>query len=259
MKLSIITVCFNSAHTLPEAIASVQAQNYAPLEHIIIDGGSSDDSQKVIEHMAGVPDSKITRWVSEPDRGIYDAMNKGLQMASGQVIGFLNADDVYANPSALSQLMAAMQSSGADCVFGDLVYVDPQHTQKVLRYYNSGNFHPRKFRWGWMPAHPTFLAKRSLFDLAGPFSLRYQIAADFELLVRMLWVHRAQYAYLPKPLVRMRAGGVSTAGWRHSVLLNREIVAACRANGIYTNLAMVLTKIPFKFWELLRGRWMTQS
>ena len=254
MKLSIITVCFNSAHTLQEAIASVQGQDYGPLEHIIFDGGSSDGSQEIIKRMAGAPDSKITRWVSEPDRGIYDAMNKGLALATGEVIGFLNADDIYAGPTVLRQLMNALREEHAQCVFADLVYVDPQNTQKVLRYYNSGRFRPSRFRWGWMPAHPTFLATRTLFDQVGPFSLDYRIAADYELLIRMLWLHQARYAYIPKPLVHMRAGGVSTAGWRHSLLLNREIVAACRAHGMYTNLAMVLSKFPLKLFELVQGR-----
>ena len=254
MKLSIITVCFNSAHTLKEAIASVQEQDYAPLEHIIIDGGSSDGSQQIIEHMASQPHSKITQWISQADRGIYDAMNKGVALATGEVIGFLNADDLYASPTALRELMTVLQKQDVQCVFGDLVYVDPHNTQKVLRYYNSGRFRPSRFRWGWMPAHPTFLARRDVFKRAGPFSLQYRIAADYELLIRMLWVHQASYAYIAKPLVRMRAGGMSTAGWRHSLLLNREIVAACRANGIYTNLAMVLTKFPLKIWELVQGR-----
>jgi hypothetical protein len=150
--------------------------------------------------------------------------------------------------------MGALEKNRVDCVFADLVYVDPSDPQKVLRYYNSGQFRPSKFRWGWMPAHPTFLAKRSLFEKVGLFSLDYKIAADYELLIRMLWVSRASYVYIPKALIRMRAGGVSTSGLRHSLLLNREIVAACRANGIYTNLAMVLTKIPLKLLEVIRGR-----
>jgi glycosyltransferase involved in cell wall biosynthesis len=254
LKLTIITVCFNSAKTLADAIESVQSQNYGPLEHIIIDGGSTDGSVSLIEQLASRPDSKISRWLSEPDLGIYDAMNKGLSLASGDVIGFLNSDDMYSSPQALSELMGALQKNHVDCVFADLVYVDFLDTQKVLRYYNSGHFRPSRFRWGWMPAHPTFLAKRTLFDRAGIFSLDYKIAADYELLLRMLWVERASYVYLPKPLVRMRVGGVSTSGMAHSLLLNREIVTACRDNGIYTNLAMVLTKVPLKFLELVRGR-----
>ena len=254
MKLSIITVCFNSATTLTDAIESVKAQDYESLEHIIVDGGSTDGSLQIIERYASAPDTKISQWRSEPDRGIYDAMNKGLQMASGDVIGFLNSDDIYASPHALSELMGALQQARADCVFADLVYVDPQDTQKTVRYYNSGQFRPSRFRWGWMPAHPTFLAKRTLFEKAGSFSLKYKIAADYELLLRMLWVHRATYTYLPKPLVRMRAGGLSTSGWRHSLLLNREIVAACKDNGLYTNLVMVLSKMPLKLMELMKGR-----
>jgi glycosyltransferase involved in cell wall biosynthesis len=254
LKLSIVTVCYNSVATLRDTIESVLAQDYPQIEHIIVDGGSTDGTLALVEEYANKLGSKIVRWVSEPDRGIYDAMNKGVQLASGDVIGFLNSDDVYASADSVSQLMGALKRNHVDCVFADLVYVDPQNVQKVLRYYNSGRFRPSKFRWGWMPAHPTFLAKRSVFDKVGSFSLNYQIAADYELLIRMLWVHQASYVYVPKALIRMRAGGVSTAGLRHSLLLNREIVEACRANGIYTNLAMVLSKIPFKLLEMLRGR-----
>lgn len=254
MRLSVITVCFNSVATLRDTIESVLSQDYPYIEHIIVDGSSTDGTVGIIQKYIGRSDSKIVSWVSEPDRGIYDAMNKGIRLASGDVIAFLNADDIYANTHAISELMEALEKNRVDCVFADLVYVDPNDPNKVLRYYNSGQFRPSKFRWGWMPAHPTFLAKRSLFDRAGPFSLDYKIAADYELLIRMLWVQRASYAYLPKPLVRMRAGGVSTSGLAHSWLLNREIVRACRANGIYTNLAMVLTKVPLKLLELVRGR-----
>ena len=254
MKLSIITVCFNSVATLRDTIESVLTQDYPHIEHIIIDGGSTDGTVGIIQEYIGRSDSKIVSWVSEPDRGIYDAMNKGISIASGDVIGFLNSDDMYANAHVLSELMGALEKNCVDCVFADLVYVDPNNPNKVLRYYNSGQFRPSKFRWGWMPAHPTFLAKRSLFEKVGLFSLDYKIAADYELLIRMLWVSRASYAYIPKALIRMRAGGVSTSGLRHSLLLNREIVAACRANGIYTNLAMVLTKIPLKLLEVVRGR-----
>ena len=254
MKLSIITVCYNSVATLRDTIESVLAQDYPQIEHIIVDGGSTDGTLELIEEFASKADSKIVRWISEPDQGIYDAMNKGVQLASGDVIGFLNSDDVYTYFYAVSELMGALKKNHVDCVFADLVYVDPNNTQKILRYYHSGRFRPSQFRWGWMPAHPTFFAKRTLFDRVGPFSLDFQIAADYELLIRMLWVHRAAYVYVPKVLIRMRAGGLSTSGLRHSLLLNREIVAACRTNGIYTNLAMVLTKIPCKLLEVVRGR-----
>ena len=250
MKVSIITVAFNSAATIRDTIESVLSQDYPQIEYIVVDGGSTDGTLDIAKEYG----SRIDRLVSEPDRGIYDAMNKRIGLATGDVIGFLNSDDMYIDSKAVSQLMAAMNSQKTDCVFADLIYVAPDNTSKVLRYYNSARFKPSLFQYGWMPAHPTFFAKKSAYENSGLFSLDYKIAADFELLVRMLAVNSASYAYLPKPIVRMRAGGVSTSGLKHSLLLNREIVKACQANGINTNLAKVLLKIPMKLMELVKGR-----
>lgn len=250
MKVSIITVAFNSATTIRDTIESVLSQDYPQIEYIVVDGGSTDGTQDIVREYG----ARVSRLISEPDRGIYDAMNKGIGLATGDVIGFLNSDDMYIDSTAVSQLMTAMDSQKSDCVFADLIYVAPENTNQILRYYNSGKFKPSLFQYGWMPAHPTFFAKKAMYEKAGLFSLDYKIAADFELLVRMLAVNMASYAYLPKPIVRMRAGGVSTSGLKHSLLLNQEIVRACQANGINTNLAKVLLKIPMKLMELLKGR-----
>ena len=255
MKVSIITVCFNSALTLRDTIDSVLSQDHKDIEYIIIDGGSTDGTTAIIQEYG----LAITKWVSEPDRGIYDAMNKGIGMASGDVIGFLNSDDMYMNQSSISQLIHKMNEEHADCVFADLIYVDSKKINRVLRYYNSGHFKPSRFQFGWMPAHPTFLAKKTIYDRVGIFSLQYKIAADYELLIRILWKDRAKYAYLPKPVVKMRAGGISTAGLSHSLLLNQENVMACRAHGIKTNLVKILLKFPWKLFELARGRLLNDS
>lgn len=250
MKVSIITVAFNSAATIRDTIESVLAQDYPEIEYIVVDGGSTDGTQDTVKEYG----ARVSRLISEPDRGIYDAMNKGIQIATGDVIGFLNSDDMYIDSTAVSQLIKAMNSQKADCVFADLIYVAPENTNQVLRYYNSARFKPGLFQYGWMPAHPTFFAKKAVYEKAGLFSLDYKIAADFEFLVRILAVNMASYTYVPKPIVRMRAGGVSTSGLKHSLLLNREIVKACQANGINTNLAKVLLKIPMKLMELVQGR-----
>lgn len=255
MKVSIITVAFNSAATIRDTIESVLSQDYPQIEYIVVDGGSTDGTLDIVKEYG----SRIDRLVSEPDRGIYDAMNKGIELATGDVIGFLNSDDMYIDSKVVTQLMTAMNSQMADCVFADLIYVAPENTNKVLRYYNSARFKPSLFQYGWMPAHPTFFAKKTVYEKSGSFSLDYKIAADFEMLVRMLAVKNTSYAYLPKPIVRMRAGGISTAGLNHSLLLNREIVKACRANGINTNLAKVLLKIPIKLMELVHGRKLNKS
>ena len=252
LKVSIITVSFNSAKTIASTIDSVLSQDYPNIEYILVDGGSTDGTVDIIQQNQ----SRIGKWISEKDRGMYDAMNKGIAMATGDVIGILNSDDVYMNTHVISELMELMQSQKAQVVFADLILVDQFDDQKVLRYYDSGQLHPNKFKYGWMPAHPTVFVKRELYEAVGNFSTTYQIAADYEMLIRILAIQRARYAYLPKPVVRMRAGGVSTSGLSRNWILNQEIVRACKENGIYSNMAMLLLKLPFKLWERVNGyRW----
>lgn len=247
-SLSIITVCFNSVSTIRDAIESVLSQDYPGIEYIVIDGGSTDGTGQVVRSYG----SRIGTFVSERDGGIYDAMNKGLALARGDVVGMLNSDDVYSNSHSVSALMAAMVEARADSVFADLVYVDPTDMSRVVRYYDSGRWNPSRFRFGLMPAHPTFFVKRELYARVGSFSLDYRIAADYEMLVRILYRARASYVHVPRPVVRMRTGGVSTRGLRQSWLLNREIVRACRANGLWTALPLVLLKLPLKLLEIVR-------
>lgn len=244
MKVSIITVSFNSAKTIADTIESVLSQDFPQIEYIIVDGGSSDGTVEIIQQYQ----DRINHWVSEKDRGMYDAMNKGIALATGDVIGILNSDDVYMNTHVVSELMELMQAKRAQVVFADLILVDQDHPQKVLRYYDSSHFHPNKFKYGWMPAHPTVFVKRELYEAVGKFSTTYQIAADYEMLIRILAIQRARYAYLPKPIVRMRSGGASTASLSRNWILNQEIVRACKENGIYSNMAMLLLKLPFKLW-----------
>lgn len=256
MKVSIITVSFNSAKTIADTIESVLSQDFPQIEYIIVDGGSSDGTLGIIKQYQ----DRINHWVSEKDRGMYDAMNKGIALATGDVIGILNSDDVYMNTHVVSELMELMQAKRAQVVFADLILVDQDHPQKVLRYYDSSHFHPNKFKYGWMPAHPTVFVKRELYEAVGKFSTTYQIAADYEMLIRILAIQRARYAYLPKPVVRMRSGGASTAGLSRNWILNQEIVRACKENGIYSNMAMLLLKLPFKLWgKLVGSRWKASS
>lgn len=249
-KVSIITVCFNSEKTIRDTIESVLSQDYSIIEYIIIDGGSTDQTMSIVKEYEG----KVSIIVSEQDRGIYDAMNKGISLASGEIIGMLNSDDIYINQHAVSDLIKKMLSEGADSVFADLVIVEPDNLNKVLRYYDSSYFSPGKFRFGWMPAHPTFFVKKFLYDKVGQYSLEYRISADYEMLIRLLWVQRASYAYLNKPVVRMRYGGISTSGFSRNWLLNKEIIRACKENGLYTNLGFLALKIPRKIFELVNAR-----
>lgn len=252
-KVSIITVCFNSEKTIRDTIESVLSQDHPNIEYIVVDGGSSDRTISILREY----EESIAIMISEPDKGIYDAMNKGINCASGDVIGMLNSDDVYINAHTVSELIGKMELEQTDSVFSDLVIVDPHDLFKVLRYYDSGSFSPWKFRFGWMPAHPTFFVKKTLYDAVGSYSLDYQISADYEMLIRILWVKKATYSYLPKPMVRMRHGGTSSSGFDRNWLLNKEIVRACRENGIWTNFFVVLLKFPQKLMEklLARKRW----
>lgn len=246
-KVSVITASLNSAATIRQTIESVLSQNYTNIEYIIVDGGSKDTTLDIIqEYRAG-----ISTLISEPDKGIYDAMNKGIRVATGDVIGLLNSDDIYASNGSVKRLMECMESTGADCVYADLVIVDPENTERVIRYYNSASFSVDRLRYGWMPAHPTFMVKRELYERIGYFSLDYRIAADFEMVVRLLHNSGARYVYLPSVVIKMRAGGLSTRGLRSSWILNNEIVRACRANGLETSLPRVLLKTPAKLMEYI--------
>jgi glycosyltransferase involved in cell wall biosynthesis len=249
MNISIITVCYNSEKTIRDTIESVLSQKFEHIEYIVIDGGSTDRTMAIVREFG----NRIAHVVSEPDNGIYDAMNKGIALATGDVIGILNSDDFYDADTAIASVVEAFnREPAADMVFGDVVFVLPEALQKVCRYYYAGHFKPRKLRYGWMPPHPATFVKRELYARYGLYNTSLKIAADYEMFVRWLLVNRCDYVWLSRVLVRMRMGGVSTSGIRSSILLSKEIVRACRSNGIYTNLLLVLSKLPFKLFELIR-------
>ncbi len=247
MKISIITVCFNSAHTIRDTIESVFSQSYNNIEYLIIDGGSTDGTLDVIDQYRN---DGIACVISEPDRGMYDAMNKGIKMATGDAIGILNSDDLFEDDDVIRDVVATFSNADSDMVVGDVVWVDRNDLSRVRRYYSSKKFRVWKLRTGWMPPHPATFIRRSVYDRAGLYSLNYRIAADYEMFVRLLLVHGCSFSRVNRVLVRMRLGGISTGGISNSWLLNREIVRACRSNGIYTNLFLVLSKMPFKLLEL---------
>ncbi|KAE9658429.1 glycosyltransferase [Pseudomonas sp. PB105] len=247
MKLSIITVCFNSASTIRDTIESVLSQDYGDIEYIVVDGGSRDGTQAIVESYG----DRISRFVSEPDKGLYDAMNKGVAMATGAVVGILNSDDFYESTTSLSSVAKAFERRPeSDAVFGDVVFVNPTDLHKVTRFYRANRFAPWKLRFGWMPPHPATFIRKSAYNVVGQYSLKYRISADYEFFVRLFKVHALKYSYINQVLVRMRSGGASTAGLRSSLKLNLEIVNACRTNGLYTNILMLLFKLPFKLYEL---------
>ena len=247
MKLSIITVCFNSASTIRDTIESVLSQDYTDIEYIVVDGGSKDGTQAIVESYG----ARISHFVSEPDKGIYDAMNKGVSLATGTVVGILNSDDFYESTTCASSVIKVFeQRPESDVVFGDVVFVNAADLNKVTRYYRGNRFEPWKLRFGWMPPHPATFVRKAAYKTVGLYSLKYRISADYEFFVRLFMVHKLKYSYLDQVLVRMRSGGASTAGLRSSLKLNFEIVSACRTNGVYTNIFMLLLKLPFKLYEL---------
>ncbi len=248
MKISIITVSYNSAKTIEDTITSVLNQDYPDIEYIIIDGASTDGTMEIVNRYK----QQISCIVSEPDEGIYDAMNKGIKLATGDVIGILNADDFYINNHVVTRVVKEFQISDAGAVFADLVYVKPENLNKVIRKYSSKAFTPKKFAFGWMPAHPTFFLKKSYYNQYGLYKTDYKIAADYELLIRMLYLNKVPYNYIPEILIKMRLGGVSTNSLQSNLILNQEILRACKENGIKTNLFMIYSKYPKKLLELLK-------
>ena len=248
MKISIITAVFNAVDTVEETILSVANQTYSDVEHIVVDGASTDGTLGVVDKYR----THIARFVSEPDLGVYDGMNKGLRLATGDVIGFLNADDVYAHEGVLARVAEAMARGDLDVLFGDAEFVSANNPRRIVRRYRSNNFRPDRIGWGWMPAHPTLFLKRQIFERSGSFRTDYRIAGDFELVARIFQNASLRYRYLSEVLVRMRTGGISTGGWRNTLLLNREVLRACRENGIHTNVLKIMSKYPAKLIEFLR-------
>ncbi len=250
MKITIITVCYNSASHIEDAINSVAGQDYQEIEHIVIDGNSDDGTQQILKKYS----SKIADWISEPDHGIYDAMNKGIKKATGDVIGILNSDDFYFDNQVLTKVAKAFSDRETDAVFGDLIFVDPNNLNHTVRTYSSNRWHPDKFAKGYMPAHPTFFVKKKFYDKYGLFETDYKIAADYEMLIRLLYVQKLNYKYLPLKMVKMRKGGVSSNGIKSNITLNSEIIRACRTHGIKTNVLKIYPKYFNKVFELFNHK-----
>lgn len=228
MKISIITVAFNAAETITATLRSVAVQTYAKVEHIVIDGASCDDTAEVVAREGG----HVTKFISEPDRGIYDAMNKGLRHATGDIVGFLNADDVYAKEQVLTRVAAAFSDPAIAACYADLVYVDPDNLDKVVRYWQSCPYEDGLFGKGWSPPHPTFFVRKSIYETYGCFDLSYLIGNDVELMMRFLARYKIASVYLPDVLVKMRTGGVSNRSISNIFKQNIEILKAAKRNNV---------------------------
>ena len=248
--VSIITVVFNGEKTLEETIRSIVLQDYDYIEYIIIDGGSTDGTLDIIRRH----DSQIDYWVSEHDTGIYDAMNKGIALASGEYIGMLNADDFFSGTQSVRMIVERLVANKLDAVFSQLDIVDADRPEKILRKYRVARFDTWMLRIGVMPPHPTFYCRRSCYEKLGaaPYRTDYKIAADFELMVRLLLTQNISWGYLAETTVKMKSGGVSNNSLGARWLLNREIIRACKQNGLYTNMLFLILKIPMRLLECIR-------
>jgi glycosyltransferase involved in cell wall biosynthesis len=238
VKISIITACYNSADTIRDTIESVLAQDYAEMEYFIIDGASIDNTLTIVNEYR----DRITKVISEKDGGIYFALNKGISLASGEVIAFLHADDVYASKTVISDIMKKFKESGSDAVYGDLQYVERENTGKVVRNWISGKYRDGIFLEGWMPPHPAFFLKRTCYMKYGGFNTTFRTAADYELMLRMLHKHKVSVSYIPEVIVNMRIGGVSNASISNRFKANREDKRAWIVNGLKPGMLTLIRK-----------------
>ena len=238
MKVSIITISFNSAATIEDTIRSVVAQDYPNLEYIIVDGNSKDGTQEIVNRYQ----SSITQFVSEPDKGIYDGMNKGLKLATGDIIGILNSDDIYEDASVISDMVKLFESSHCKAAYADLVYVDRIDTSKVTRYWKSGAYKAGAFRKGWMPPHPTFFVRKSVYDQFGYFNLSLKSAADYEIMLRFIHKHQIRLGYLPQIITKMRVGGQSNISIKNRIRANIEDRKAWEINGLKPGVFTLIRK-----------------
>lgn len=246
--ISIITATFNSAKTLKDTIQSVLRQTNKDFEYLIIDGGSTDETIDIVKSYESEFSGRL-KWISEKDQGIYDAMNKGIKMASGDVVGILNSDDYFTSDDILQTVDNAFKSHEIDAIYGDIHFIRDGNPQKCVRYYSSRMFRPFWLRFGFMPAHPSFYCKREIFDKAGLYSLDYKIGADYEMMVRLFKKYRIMSQYINKDFVTMRTGGASNNNVRSRITLINEDVKACKENGVYTNSLFVMLKFMYKIFE----------
>lgn len=248
IMISIITATYNSAETINDTIKSVLCQTNKDFEYIIVDGGSTDETIDIVKSYESEFSGRL-KWVSEKDKGIYDAMNKGIKMASGDIIGILNSDDYYTSDDILQTIADAFKCQNVDAIYGDIHFIKDGVPDKCVRYYSSRLFSPFWLRFGFMPAHPSFYCKRDVFDKSGLYRLDYKIGSDYEMMVRLFRKHKISSRYVPKDFVTMRTGGASNSNLQSRLTLIKEDVNACRDNGIYTNELFICLKFLYKIFE----------
>ena len=228
MKISVITAVYNRRDTLQDALDSIASQSHGALEHVVVDGASTDGTNDILQRNR----ERIAVLVSEPDKGIYDALNKGIQLSSGDVIGFLHADDVFADENAVSRIASVFEDPDVEAVYGDLQYVSNKDISRTIRYWHAGVFTAGRLAWGWMPPHPTLYVRRRVYDRLGAFDTRYRIAADYDCILRFLGRGGIVPTYIPEVLVKMRVGGASNRSISNIFQKSREDYQALRGNGV---------------------------
>ncbi|WP_448907266.1 glycosyltransferase family 2 protein [Hoylesella shahii] len=248
MKVSIITVAFNSAATIAHCMQSVLDQSFSNIEYIVVDGLSKDNTLNIVREFEPLFAGKM-RWISENDNGIYDAMNKGLHMATGDVVGILNSDDFFTDNDVIEKVAQAFTDDNIDAVYGDVHFVRETNLSRCVRYYSSAGFRPWWLRFGIMPAHPSFYARKEVFQKAGLYKTDYKIGGDFEMMVRLFKRFDIKTKYLPMVFVTMRMGGASTKNVGSRLTLLREDTRACRENGVYTHPLLICLKYFYKILE----------
>jgi len=253
LRVSIITVTYNSASTIRDTLKSVSHQTYSNIEHIIVDGGSSDHTLDIVGSF-----SHISKCISEKDEGIYDAMNKGLSMATGDIIGILNSDDMYAHADVIAHVVKLFETNAADTVYGDLLYVDQNNLNRVMRRWISGTFKRTSFKFGWMPPHPTFFVKKEVYSKAGLFNLSLKFAADYELMLRVLYKHQFNAAYLPEVMVKMRSRGRSNGSLKRRFRANGEDRLAWKLNQLHPYFFTLYLKPLRKVFQYINKEQLTR-
>ena len=246
MKVSIITAVLNGATEIGRTLDSVAEQDYPDLEHIVVDGGSSDGTVEI----ARTRNSGAGRVISGPDTGVYDAFNKGLRAATGDVLAYLNCGDCYVSASVISGVMREMTMGAVDAVFADVLIVEPGKRARVVRRYSSRRFSVRSMAYGLMPAHPTLFLRREVYDAVGEYDASFRIAGDFEFCLRAFVRRKTAFHYIAEPLVRMPNGGLSNRGWRSKWQITEEMLRACQMNGVRTSWARLCLRFPIKILEM---------
>ena len=278
MKISVVTVTYNSEKTVEDTIKSVLSQEYKDYEYLVVDGGSKDNTVEIIKKYEPLFEGRM-RWISERDKGMYDGINKGIKMATGDVVGIINSDDFYHRTDIFDKINEAFSENSerlevreerdevreerfvnckkgdrVEAIYGDVRFVNPDNLEKTVRYYSSKNWKPWRFRFGFMPAHPSFFTLRENFEKYGYYQYDYHIGADYELLIRHLYTNKVPAKYIPLDFMKMRTGGRSTEGIKSNIRLNKEIVRACAENGIWTCLPLLFMKYFVKVFELVFTR-----